>query len=551
MPTPKSKSDLNGDSAPNTSSPRQNSVAGEERGAPSRARGLADRVLSSILPGIRSGQRRAVQAEPDSNEPPELLDLVLSGPDAIVVVHRDNGEIIEANARFCDWLGSTRDFVVGQTVVSLFGEPEIKLLKKLYTDGGSGGVVVVEVPSSGPNIAARLIEFTSSISPLGHGQFATLIGRDIGERAVTERYLRSERDRMNAIIRSMRDILVMMTSTGDIEYANPAAEQAFEPYELPIVCHRWSKAFAKQDKADLQGLTSAYEGQTLELEATNGRVFLVTRSFLFESTSRAKVMLMAKDITDQRIVEKQNHQLEIELMRETKLAEFGMLSAGVAHNLRGPLTGILGCCDLLEMKNMGGKEITQIQHQALTMSAIISNLMNKSRNEQETEPQPLILEEVVRTELQFLDANLFFKHNVEKVVDLETHLPTIHGVYGDLSQVVGNLLRNAIDAMHDREQRLITVRLWKEDKHILFAVTDTGCGISDDNLKRLFTPFFTTKPKAGEAQTGTPTGTGLGLSTSRSILARFGAEIHVDSKSGRGSTFTIKFPLNRKYSTTG
>jgi signal transduction histidine kinase len=96
----------------------------------------------------------------------------------------------------------------------------------------------------------------------------------------------------------------------------------------------------------------------------------------------------------------------------------------------------------------------------------------------------------------------------------------------------------------------LTVRLWKEDKHILFSVTDTGCGISDENMKRLFTPFFTTKPKASEATHGAPTGTGLGLSTSRTILAKFGAEISAESKPGRGSTFFVKFPMNRKYTAT-
>ncbi|MBI5058789.1 PAS domain-containing sensor histidine kinase [candidate division KSB1 bacterium] len=529
-------------------------VSPDTPSAPSRARGLAD-AITSLLPGIR-GQTASTPPPqtPPTNpavEEPELLDLLLSGPDAMLVIHRQAGEIVEVNSRFCAWTGITRTNLLGKPIASIFAESEQRAVKKLYAEAGSGGIHVIELPSAETSSTAYLVEFTCSVSPLGGGQFAVIIGRDVGERAMTERYLRSERDRMNAIIRSMRDVLVMLSSSGDIEYANPAAEQTFEPFELPIVCHRWLQTFSKDERTDLQGMTSAYVGKTMELEATNGRVFLVTRSFLFESSQRANIMLMAKDITDQKVVERQNHQLELELMRETKLAEFGMFSAGIAHNLRGPLTGILGFCDLLDMKHVELREIQQIRQQALTMNAIISNLMHKSRSEQETEPQDLMLEDIVRTELQFLDANLFFKHNVEKIVETDSNIPTIHGVYSDLSQVIGNLLRNAIDAMHESDQKVLTVKLCREDKSIVFAVTDTGHGIPEELKQKIFQPFFTTKPKANEAIPGMPTGTGLGLSSSRGILARYGADLQLESSVGRGSTFTIRFPLNRKYAAQG
>jgi len=532
---------------PESDALRSQSAVPADRRGPGAARGLAD-FVESFLGGSRLRRAgvptKAVTAEKE--EPPELLDLLLEGPDAIIVLHREDGQVIEANYRFAEWTGINREELAGQNFLELFPEPERKAARTLFEDAGAGGVHVIEVPSVIKDTRPRLVEFTSSLAKSGRGAFAVVVGRDVGERAATERYLRAERDRLGLFIRAMRDMLILMSPAGDILYANSAAEQVFEPFELPVVCHRWLNDFAKDDTSNLQGLASAYEGRTLEIEGTNGAVYLVTRSFLFESGQKAMVMLMAKDITEQRIIERQNHQLEIELIRESKLAEFGTLSAGIAHNLNGPLTGILGFCDLIELTKPGQQEIAHIRSQATTMRDIVANLMHKSRSERESQPQDLLLEDIIRTELRFLDANLFFKHDVKKIVELDLDSPTIFGVYIDYSQVIGNLLRNAIDAMFNSQERVLTLRTQHNDTHLIMSISDTGCGMSEDVRQKLFQPFFTTKPKSQDAKPGEPTGTGLGLSTSRNILARYGADITVASAPGKGSTFTVSFPRHRK-----
>ena len=550
IPPPKDKLPAS-NTQPTGSSPGNGSHSPE---ATARARGLAD-FLEGMLSGSRL-RRAGLPTKPElpdqppaesaAEEPPELLDLLLQGPDAVVVLHREKGEVIEVSDRFVEWTAIPREEINGKLFLDFFHEPERKIARTLYEDAGAGGVHVLELPCAAPGTRPRLIEFTSAQSAAGQGMFAILIGRDVGERAATERYLRMERDRLNLFIRAMRDTLVLLSPAGDILYANPAAEQTFEPYELPVVSHRWMTEFSRQDRSDLQGLTSAYEGQTLEIDNGDGRIFLVTRSFLFESGRKSTVMLMAKDITDQKLIEKQNHQLEIELIRESKLAEFGTMSAGIAHNLNGPLTGILGFCELLQLTRADVKEIEHIRSQAVVMKDIVANLLKKSRNEQDAEPQDLIVEDIIRTELQFLEANLFFKHNVERIVELAPDSPSVHGIYIDLSQVIGNLLRNAIDAMFHSEVKTMTVRTWHDERTLFISVADTGCGMSEDVKQKIFTPFFTTKPKAAEAKDGEPVGTGLGLASSRNILARYGAEISVESAPDQGTTFTIRFPLNRR-----
>ncbi len=505
-----------------------------------RARGLAGLITSLLTRNGHSSDESA------ADQPPELLDLLLEGPDALVVIHCERGEVIEASKRFCDWSGRTREELLGRPLLQIFPESEQKIVRTLYEDAGAGGVHVIEITPSDPTVATRLIEFTARRSESGSGEFALLVGRDVGERAISERYLRMERDRLSTFIRAMRDGLVLLSIGGDVVYANPTMETFFESYELPIICHRWLKEFSKDDKTDLQGLTSAYGGRTQMLESGDGRTFLVSRSFLFETGKPSQVMLMAKDITEQAMMERQNHLLELELTRESKLAEFGMLVAGIAHNLNGPLTGILGICDLLKAKGTATSEIDQVRKQATIMRDLIANLLQKSRNEREVEPRDLDVREIIDTELRFLEGNLFFKHQVSQNILIAEELPTIYGVYIDLSQVIGNLVRNAIDAMHESPKRLLTIKAYLQERYLVLQVADTGAGISKELKSRIFEPFFTTKPKQHEAPEGQPTGTGLGLSSSRAILARYGALIEVESEEGAGTTFTVRFPIGRK-----
>jgi signal transduction histidine kinase len=100
--------------------------------------------------------------------------------------------------------------------------------------------------------------------------------------------------------------------------------------------------------------------------------------------------------------------------------------------------------------------------------------------------------------------------------------------------------------MHQSPQKVLRVRTQSDGRHLVLQISDTGCGITEEARQNLFRPFFTTKPKAADANPNEPVGTGLGLSTSRNILSRYGAEISVESEPGDGATFTVRIPLNRK-----
>lgn len=125
---------------------------------------------------------------------------------------------------------------------------------------------------------------------------------------------------------------------------------------------------------------------------------------------------------------------------------------------------------------------------------------------------------------------------MEKHVDLSDNLPQISGNAIQIKQLIDNLVKNAIDAMEHSPGKHLTVQTHLEDETVAIRISDTGEGIAQENLARIFFPDFTTKP-IGK-------GTGLGLASVKSMVEAYSGEIQVESKNGEGTTFIVKIPVN-------
>jgi signal transduction histidine kinase len=108
-----------------------------------------------------------------------------------------------------------------------------------------------------------------------------------------------------------------------------------------------------------------------------------------------------------------------------------------------------------------------------------------------------------------------------------------------------NIIQNAIDAMYNRPQKVLTVTTKYEEPNIILTISDTGCGIPDQNYENLFDPFFTTKRSPQESNQNEPTGTGLGLSTVHSLLLPYAVEIGIESVVEQGTTFKLTIPASK------
>lgn len=279
---------------------------------------------------------------------------------------------------------------------------------------------------------------------------------------------------------------------------------------------------------------------------------------------------IGRDMREQKKLETENKSFALQLQNQSKLAEFGMMLQGVAHNMSTPLSGIKSSAQLQHSRmeslseSLNGKfgsdieidakikEIMKffdlIDQSVSKLSKIISNLMSKARDQQNLNKELLNLGVLLDQELEFLLSNQFFKDKVEKIFAISKDLPVIYGLYSDFSQSFVNIIKNAIDAMWNSQVKKMTISVYCEGDNIFVKIADTGKGISKDVGNRIFLPFFTTKPKFRDAAVNEPTGTGIGLDSVKTLLKPYGAEISYVSELGKGTEFTIRIPvsLNKK-----
>ena len=238
---------------------------------------------------------------------------------------------------------------------------------------------------------------------------------------------------------------------------------------------------------------------------------------------------------------------EAKTVHTEKLASVGLLAAGIAHEINNPLTGVLTFAHLVRVKLPEGsaeaEDMDIIIRETKRCAGIIRRLLDFAR-EKTPEVTRGDLNAVIRETIQFVEHQAGFQ-NVEFALELDPQLPAIWMDPNQLKQVIMNLVVNARDAMDERgrlfvrSRRLPTLFSPGAGRHAVPAVeltfTDSGCGIPETDLPKIFDPFFTSKDPGK--------GVGLGLSVGYSIIKAHDGTIDVESEIGHGTTFRIVLPV--------
>jgi signal transduction histidine kinase len=260
-----------------------------------------------------------------------------------------------------------------------------------------------------------------------------------------------------------------------------------------------------------------------------------------DSERRARVSL-DKAYNELSEYDKRLRENQEQLIQAEKLTSLGQMAASIAHEVNNPLAGVLVYTQLLARKLNSGtftkegalETLTKMETELTRSSRLIRNLLDFSR-----QSPPALREVSINNVLErAIDLVAFSAKpkgvKIEK--ELNPSLPDIMADFDQLQQVSVNLIINALQAMP--EGGTLTLRTSTDNSHLKIEVQDTGHGISKENMRKLFTPFFTTKEKGK--------GVGLGLAVAYGIIQRHKGRIEVQSQVGKGTTFTIFLPQHNE-----
>ncbi|MGO9255489.1 MAG: cache domain-containing protein [Bryobacteraceae bacterium] len=229
--------------------------------------------------------------------------------------------------------------------------------------------------------------------------------------------------------------------------------------------------------------------------------------------------------------------MQARVAQSERLASLGMLAAGVAHEVNNPLGGILALT-VLTIEDMpkddpNRENLAEVIRQTERCRDIVRGLLEFSR-QSKANTEPVDLNKVLQDTLALVEKQALF-FNISVVWNLDPHLPPVIADRSQFQQVFMNILMNAVQAMNERGTITIMTRHNRAGDSVEAAISDTGQGIPPEEIDRIFDPFFTTK-ESGH-------GTGLGLSIAYGIVTTHRGTISVQSEVGKGSTFTIRMPV--------
>lgn len=223
------------------------------------------------------------------------------------------------------------------------------------------------------------------------------------------------------------------------------------------------------------------------------------------------------------------------------LENINTLAAGIAHEIRNPLTSVKGFLQLLRpyLIDCGKEQYIDIALDELNRANnLIFEYLNASKP-QINKKEELSLRKIIHETGLLYESEAMF-HDIILNIQLPDHIPAIFANGMQLKQVLVNLLKNAIDAIKEKNEKIpgkIEIFIEIEDlSTVSICISDNGCGMTYETLNHLFTPFYTTKT----------TGTGIGLPICKKIIEEHSGQIFITSKLGKGSTFKIVLPIHKK-----
>jgi PAS domain S-box-containing protein len=532
-------------------------------------------LLSALASGLEDGRAgyRALgrdvtlleKVQKDLQLARQTIEGVIEGtPLAIFVLNR-NHRVAYWN-RACEVLtGVSKDRILGtrdhalalyrerrETMADLLLRGDLDRLHALYRDKKLVRSPLVEGGYAAedffPYLAGRGKNLYFSAAPVrdesGRVRVVVEVLLDLTERSRLEQDLIASEAKYRNMVEQAMDGIVIHDEQF-ILFSNRSFREMFgveevQPDERPL--HRFLAPETKRELFKAQKTIQRggpgpiyYGGRGIRAD---GDVFdLELSTFATQYQQRPALQTVLRDITERK-------QMEERFLRSERMAATGQLAFNIAHEINNPMAGIVNYVHLLleGLEETGGPEtagsadqkelLTKILALSNRCQTIIAGLLDFAREDQHG-MRPVNVNEVVRETLSLLEGQAIVGGLMLRP-DLAPDLPRIMADRARLEQVLMNLIINAAEALEGAGRLGVTTRRSADGGFVEISIADTGKGISPEDRRRLFEPFFSTKSRGR--------GTGLGLAISHGIIKQHRGSILVESSPGQGSTFTVRLP---------
>ncbi|MDF2646987.1 MAG: two-component system sensor histidine kinase [Paenibacillus sp.] len=458
--------------------------------------------------------------------------LVEHSPEPLVV--HSKGKIIYINPAGAEIFGAA-------SPEDLIDYPVMKLVHPDYNDFAKerirmieeGSVSTAPIEQKFLRLDHQVIDVEVRAVPIIYlgKQAVQLICRDITERKRSQRLLEEREQSYKSLVDNNPDAIFVLDLNGQIQHMNSATEKITGYQQEELLHQTFSHLMVDGDQSKVLNLleeSAKGESNNTEVAITNKKGYSIDLSLkmvpIIINDKIDGVYGIAKDMTERKRTEEL-------LLKSEKLSVVGQLAAGVAHEIRNPLTSLRGFVQLLQTKTDNYNEYFQIMLTELDrINYIVSEFLVIAK------PQAVSFEmkdlrKILHDVLSLLDTQAILS-DVQIHTTFDSDIPLINCEENQLKQVVINILKNAIEAM--TEGGIIEILMKVDDNKIVIRFIDQGCGISEERIAMLGEPFYTTKEK----------GTGLGLMVSQKIIEAHHGSLHIKSQIDIGTTVDLILPLN-------
>ncbi len=479
-----------------------------------------------------------------------LLEMANGG---IAIVDPETAKFTEVNKKLEELTGYGREELKTMKVFDVCLKKDYKRAAEKFKEIlKEGAGFYNDLPLKKKDGSVIFVNISSSIVLYRKGAFVFSTVRDITEKKrLIEQVMESEA-RYKALVENIPEVIYSILPDGAITYINSAIEKitGFKPIEFYQDKNLWKKQVHTEDRKEvLKQLNELRDGAELR------------RSYRFVHKNGIDVIWFI-DIATPNINKKgrvvsadgvmidttEKRRMCEQLLQAEKMAALGTLSGGIAHEYNNLHTIILSSLQLaMQNKKLPADAKTYLKEAFQTtcrLSDLTSQLLYFARKKP-LKREKVNIKKIIEETLKIVQ-NEFQSEGISIVKVYSKNVPSLFVDTGQMSQVFLNIMINAKHAMHKSKEKCLTIETGRQNNTVYIAFSDTGCGVEEETIPKLFEPFYTTKGSFGDGtyEKKIP-GTGLGLSTTDSIVREHGGRIEVKSKVNIGSTFTILLPIRR------